>query len=132
MSPGVTRQFAPSAKMTTRGRVPARLRARMIDSPSETWRHSRALASTPRRARREDLRGRLGAHEPELLEADVTDLASVRRVAESARVAITTVGPYIRHGEPLVEACAEAGTDYVDLTGEPEFVDRMWLHHHAT
>src|SRR3954447_897757 len=84
------------------------------------------------RSKLEDLHGRLGAHEPELLEADVTDLASVRRVAESARVAITTVGPYIRHGEPLVEACAEAGTDYVDLTGEPEFVDRMWLHHHAT
>ena len=40
---------------------------------------------------------------------------------------ITTVGPYIRYGEPLVAACATAGTDYVDLTGEPEFVDRMWL-----
>src|SRR5205807_225444 len=37
------------------------------------------------------------------------------------------VGPYIRYGEPLVAACAAAGTDYVDLTGEPEFVDRMWL-----
>ena len=45
---------------------------------------------------------------------------------------ITTVGPYLQHGEPLVAACAEAGTDYVDLTGEPEFVDRMYLAHHAT
>ena len=44
---------------------------------------------------------------------------------------ITTVGPYIQHGEPLVAACAEAGTDYVDLTGEPEFVDRMYVRHHA-
>jgi short subunit dehydrogenase-like uncharacterized protein len=43
---------------------------------------------------------------------------------------ITTVGPYMRYGEPLVAACAKAGTDYVDLTGEPEFVDRMWLAHH--
>ncbi len=43
---------------------------------------------------------------------------------------ITTVGPYIRYGEPLVAACAAAGTDYVDLTGEPEFVDRMWLGYH--
>ena len=32
---------------------------------------------------------------------------------------ITTVGPYLQYGEPLVAACAEAGTDYVDLTGEP-------------
>ena len=45
---------------------------------------------------------------------------------------ITTVGPYLTYGEPLVAACAEAGTDYVDLTGEPEFVDRMYVAHHAT
>jgi short subunit dehydrogenase-like uncharacterized protein len=45
---------------------------------------------------------------------------------------ITTVGPYLTYGEPLVAACADAGTDYVDLTGEPEFVDRMYLAHHAT
>ncbi len=45
---------------------------------------------------------------------------------------ISTVGPYVRYGEPLVAACAEAGTDYVDLTGEPEFVDLMYLRHHAT
>jgi short subunit dehydrogenase-like uncharacterized protein len=65
-----------------------------------------------------------------LLQADVTDLDSVRAVAESAKVVITTVGPYIHYGEALVAACAAAGTDYVDLTGEPEFVDRMWLGYH--
>ncbi len=48
----------------------------------------------------------------------------------SAKVVITTVGPYIHYGEPLVAACAAAGTDYVDLTGEPEFVDLMWLRYH--
>jgi short subunit dehydrogenase-like uncharacterized protein len=53
-------------------------------------------------------------------------------VAEAARVVITTVGPYLEHGEPLVAACAAAGTDYVDLTGEHEFVDRMYVEHHAT
>ena len=42
------------------------------------------------------------------------------------------MGPYQQFGEPLVAACAEAGTDYVDLTGEPEFVDRMYVAHHAT
>ena len=45
---------------------------------------------------------------------------------------ITTVGPYLEYGEPFVAACAAAGTDYVDLTGEPEFVDRMYLAHHET
>ncbi len=66
----------------------------------------------------------------DLLQADATDAASLRAVAEQARVVITTVGPYLEYGEPLVAACAQAGTDYVDLTGEPEFVDRMYLAHH--
>jgi short subunit dehydrogenase-like uncharacterized protein len=66
-----------------------------------------------------------------LIRADVDDPESIRRLAESTKVVITTVGPYIHYGEPLVAACAAAGTDYVDLTGEPEFVDLMWLRHHA-
>jgi short subunit dehydrogenase-like uncharacterized protein len=80
----------------------------------------------------EQVRARLGSGSEQvpLLRAEVTDQASVREVAEATRVVITTVGPYIRYGEPLVAACAEAGTDYVDLTGEPEFVDRMWLGYH--
>jgi short subunit dehydrogenase-like uncharacterized protein len=65
-----------------------------------------------------------------LLKADVDDPSSIKAVAESTKVVITTVGPYIHYGEPLVKACAEAGTDYVDLTGEPEFVDEMWLRYH--
>lgn len=65
-----------------------------------------------------------------LLSADVTQPETLQRVAASARCVITTVGPYILHGEPLVAACAAAGTDYVDLTGEPEFVDLMWLRYH--
>ena len=65
-----------------------------------------------------------------LLRADVSDEGSLREVAESARVVATTVGPYLNYGEPLVAACAKAGTDYVDLTGEPEFVDRMYVGYH--
>ncbi|HET7417341.1 MAG TPA: saccharopine dehydrogenase NADP-binding domain-containing protein [Solirubrobacterales bacterium] len=71
------------------------------------------------------------APKPDVLVADAADREALREVAESTRVVITTVGPYILYGEPLVAACAAAGTDYVDLTGEPEFVDRMWLEHHA-
>src|SRR6478735_3154805 len=85
----------------------------------------------------ERVRDRLVDHDPglgtlPLLHADVTDPASLADVAARARVVITTVGPYLTYGEPLVAACAEAGTDYVDLTGEPEFVDRMYVAHHAT
>jgi len=72
------------------------------------------------------------APEPELIEADAADAGALAKVAEAARVVITTVGPYALYGAPLVAACAAAGTDYVDLTGEPEFVDRMWIENHAT
>jgi short subunit dehydrogenase-like uncharacterized protein len=68
---------------------------------------------------------------PELLEADAADSIALAKVAEAARVVITTVGPYALYGDLLVAACAAAGTDYVDLTGEPEFVDRTWVDHHA-
>ncbi|WP_030488737.1 saccharopine dehydrogenase family protein [Micromonospora chokoriensis] len=82
------------------------------------------------------VRDRLAAIDPSwaelpLLTADVTDADSLRAVAESTRVVASTVGPYIHHGEPLVAACARAGTDYLDITGEPEFVDLMYVRHHA-
>jgi short subunit dehydrogenase-like uncharacterized protein len=66
-----------------------------------------------------------------VLHADVEEPATLREVARSAHVVATTVGPYMAYGEPLVEACAQAGTDYADLTGEPEFVDRMYVRHDA-
>ena len=88
------------------------------------------------RSKLEALRHRLAAIDSSLadlplLECDVEDPQSLREVAESTRVVITTVGPYINYGDPLVAACAEAGTDYTDLTGEPEFVDLMYVRHHA-
>ncbi|WP_328345925.1 saccharopine dehydrogenase NADP-binding domain-containing protein [Streptomyces violaceus] len=66
-----------------------------------------------------------------VLRADVSDPASLRSLAEQARVVATTVGPYVSYGEELVAACADAGTDYLDLAGEPEFVDLMYVRHDA-
>lgn len=34
-------------------------------------------------------------------------------------------------GEPLLKACAENGTDYVDITGEHDWVRTMWLRYDA-
>jgi short subunit dehydrogenase-like uncharacterized protein len=82
------------------------------------------------RSKLEALSKRLGKPDLPLLHAEVTDPGSLREVAASARVVITTVGPYVKYGEPLVAACAEEGTDYVDLTGEPEFVDLMYVRYH--
>jgi hypothetical protein len=83
------------------------------------------------------VRADLAAHNPALAElplvlADVDDPASLRAMAESARVVITTVGPYALYGDALVAACAVSGTDYLDLTGEPEFVARTYLRQHET
>ncbi|MFD7816741.1 saccharopine dehydrogenase family protein [Streptomyces sp. NPDC059785] len=79
----------------------------------------------------ERLRDRLGGAAPGVLVADAADPASLRELARNARVLATTVGPYIEYGEALVAACADAGTDYLDLAGEPEFVDLMYVRHDA-
>jgi short subunit dehydrogenase-like uncharacterized protein len=112
------------------GALTAEYLARSAD-PGCRW----ALAGR-NRAKLKALRERLATLDPgcarlPLLHADVTDPASLREVAAATRVVITTVGPYITYGEPLVAACADAGTDYLDLTGEPEFVDAMYVRHHA-
>ncbi|MCL7425974.1 trans-acting enoyl reductase family protein [Streptomyces sp. YS415] len=80
----------------------------------------------------ERLRERLpGGERVGVLRADVADPGSVRELARHARVVATTVGPYVRYGEELVAACADSGTDYLDLCGEPEFVDLMYVRHDA-
>ncbi|MFG2868438.1 saccharopine dehydrogenase family protein [Streptomyces sp. NPDC048338] len=88
------------------------------------------------RAKLEALRERLAIGRPHCAElplvvADSADPEAVRALAESARVVATTVGPYVWYGEGLVAACAEAGTDYVDLTGETEFIDLTYVRHDA-
>ncbi|WP_067815715.1 saccharopine dehydrogenase family protein [Nocardia inohanensis] len=57
-----------------------------------------------------------------LVQADSNDQASLNALAARTKVVVTTVGPYLRYGLPLVEACAENGTHYADLTGEPLFI----------
>ncbi|MGX1493771.1 saccharopine dehydrogenase family protein [Streptomyces tendae] len=84
------------------------------------------------RAKLEALRASLpDAAGVDVLEADVADPASVRRLAKQARVVASTVGPYVRYGEDLVAACADTGADYLDLCGEPEFVDLTYVRHDA-
>ncbi|MGW7542796.1 saccharopine dehydrogenase family protein [Streptomyces sp. NPDC054770] len=78
------------------------------------------------------LRERLpGDAEVGVLRADAAEPATIRALAEHARVVATTVGPYGRYGEDLVAACADTGADYLDLCGEPEFVDLTYVRHDA-
>ncbi|MAT92138.1 MAG: saccharopine dehydrogenase [Halioglobus sp.] len=57
--------------------------------------------------------------------ADSDDSDSLAAMARRTRVLCTTVGPYAKYGTPLVEACAAAGTDYCDLTGEVQWMARV-------
>ncbi|MFI9645390.1 saccharopine dehydrogenase family protein [Streptomyces sp. NPDC052040] len=80
---------------------------------------------------REQLAEDSGTSGPEVLRADAGDPASLRELARSTRVLATTVGPYLEYGEELVAACAEAGTDCLDLCGEAEFVDLVYVRYDA-
>lgn len=57
--------------------------------------------------------------------ADAGDEASLKEMVASTRCVLTTVGPYQLYGSPVVAACAELGTHYVDLTGEPAWMKEM-------
>ncbi|XP_076918733.1 putative mitochondrial saccharopine dehydrogenase-like oxidoreductase At5g39410 [Bidens hawaiensis] len=65
-----------------------------------------------------------------ILVADTSDPSSLRRMASQAKLVLNCVGPYRLHGEPVVAACVEAGCDYLDISGEPEFMERMEADYH--
>jgi short subunit dehydrogenase-like uncharacterized protein len=84
------------------------------------------------RAKLEQVRSEIGAPaELPLVIADASDAASIAAMAKATKVVITTVGPYQLYGEPLVAACAEAGTDYADLCGEPAWMAAMIAKYEA-
>ncbi len=60
-----------------------------------------------------------------LIVADAANPETLKAMTRRARVVITTVGPYQLYGEPLVAACVNSGTDYVDLCGEPNWMRAM-------
>ena len=62
---------------------------------------------------------------------DSDDAASVGQMVSDCKVVITTVGPYQLYGEELIKQCAEQGTDYVDLSGEPNWMHETIAQHSA-
>ncbi|MED6318192.1 MAG: saccharopine dehydrogenase NADP-binding domain-containing protein [Pseudomonadota bacterium] len=61
----------------------------------------------------------------DIIIANSKDSASLDEMTKQTQVIISTVGPYLKYGEPLIKSCAENGTDYVDLTGEAIFIKDM-------
>jgi short subunit dehydrogenase-like uncharacterized protein len=66
-----------------------------------------------------------------LVVSDASDYSSIKAMVERADVVLTTVGPYQLYGSDVVKACAEAGTDYVDLCGESNWMHEMIDAHQA-
>lgn len=66
-----------------------------------------------------------------LIFADANNPSSLRELAERTRCILSTVGPYQLYGTELVSVCADTGTDYVDLCGEPPWMREMIESHHA-
>jgi short subunit dehydrogenase-like uncharacterized protein len=81
--------------------------------------------------------------------ADVKDESSMLNMCNQGTIVLNCVGPYRFFGEPVVkvisniilekpvltvislfQACIDAGTHYVDISGEPEFIERMELTYH--
>lgn len=68
--------------------------------------------------------------EVERIIADADDADDLAALSASTRLVVSTVGPYALYGSKLVAAVAEAGVDYCDLTGEPQWMRRMINLHH--
>lgn len=90
------------------------------DNHSVTW----AIAG--RNSKKLDqVKSDIGNDDIQTIIADSENIESLQDMAARAKVIISTVGPYMKYGEPLIKACAEQGTDYVDLTGEALFIKQM-------
>ncbi|MCY1015719.1 saccharopine dehydrogenase family protein [Pyxidicoccus sp. MSG2] len=112
------------------GRLVAEYLAQTRDSHRARW----ALAGRDLKKLEEVRRGLAtqvaSCAELPLLVADAKDAASLDALVTRTRVVCTTVGPYAKYGNELVAACARAGTDYCDLTGEVQWMRRMIDDHH--
>jgi short subunit dehydrogenase-like uncharacterized protein len=83
-----------------------------------------------RESKLNELRERLGVTDLPMTLGDARDDGNMAALAARTRVVCSTVGPYARFGSNLVAACAAAGTDYCDLTGEAHWIRRMLDAHH--
>jgi short subunit dehydrogenase-like uncharacterized protein len=70
--------------------------------------------------------GDLGPGKLDVVSADVGDAASIRALVGRGDVLVSTVGPFVRLGEPALRAAVAAGAIYLDSTGEPPFIRRVF------
>ncbi|XP_034555982.1 saccharopine dehydrogenase b [Notolabrus celidotus] len=67
----------------------------------------------------------------EIIVADVSIEESLALMCQQGVVILNCVGPYRFYGEPVVKACITNGAHYIDISGEPQFLERMQLEYHT-
>lgn len=67
-----------------------------------------------------------------LIIGDASDLGAMRSIAKRSSLVVACTGPFILYGSNMVQACAELGTDYVDVTGEVYWSGLMLKQHEQT
>src|SRR5262245_46170382 len=80
-------------------------------------RNSKKLSATVESLRKFDLQRK----QPEIETTDISQ-ESLDIIVRKTRVLITTVGPFHQYGTAVIQACANAGTHYIDSTGETPWV----------
>lgn len=83
------------------------------------------------RAKLQQLSDTIGLSGIEMIVADAADEDTLRHMCARTKVVLSTVGPYALYGDLLVQVCVSMGTDYCDLTGEPQWIRKMQLRHEA-
>jgi short subunit dehydrogenase-like uncharacterized protein len=111
----------------------AREAAKRVPPGFSAGKYSWAVAGRDR-ARLKEVVDRLelgtGVPAPEIVVADSSNEGTIKEMCQNSTVLVNCVGPFRFHGEQVVSACVEAGSDYVDITGEPEFAENVVLKYH--
>lgn len=100
-----------------------------MTAPGGSWAGARWAIAGRSKVKLEGVATKRGLSPTGIVVADVSDAASLLAMAGRASIVMNATGPYRFYGEQVVTACIEAKTDYVDLCGEPEFIDRCLLKH---
>jgi len=104
------------------GQILARYMTELTNKDDVKW----AMAGRSQ-SKLDDLKASLGeaANNIEVIVADAEDESQLTQMCKLTKVVISTVGPYALYGETLIKACVTTGTDYCDLTGEPQWITKM-------
>ncbi|CAL1548698.1 unnamed protein product [Lymnaea stagnalis] len=106
--------------------------ARVAEEESLTWAIAgRSMEKLQKALSEASSRTGKNLDETPIIIADVSSTSSLEEMAKQAKVVLNCVGPYRFYGEPVVKACIENGAHHLDISGEPQFLEKMQLLYNA-